>query len=415
MWSSGERLAVAIAAIISFVIVMALGAAMALADSAPLMRVVMLPDAIAQLTHELVPVDVTLASGPGEPSSTIKLSGLAYCGSDDSGGASIIAAAQPSDQPIATITLSPADCAVSLSSLAIRMHAAAPSLRWIEVIKARATWQPWRLRVAISDTATAGSGASSAPPAKKGASLSFPTADIPLLPPPGSNPGPTGARFDLAVAFHPDYVLAVLFSHGATTDPVPALTADTVLGREISTAPAGTNAVADAQDVFINQLLSIYAPVYQIPVDVQGTGQTLTARNVSIAGSDNELKVVGQVALGQLNYTATVDCVGDDLAMRSITLDAPMASCNSDDMMAQFRCQAQLAAMQGSSSALSSGLTNYYQGQRFHYSTGDHPAEFTLGDVNFAVTFDALKTSASGPIVSEAGRATIRRVTASAN
>jgi hypothetical protein len=422
MWMSGRKLVAACAALIVVAATISPDAASARAEGGPLMRVVVLPDTLAQASHELVPLDVTPWTGAGEPGSTIKLINLVYCAADASNGASILAAAQPSDQPTASVMLSSSDCTAAPSGLAAHLRASAPSVRWIKIIKGRASWQPWRMTVTITDVATAGSGAGLSF-LKVGDSWSYSTADLALLPPADRNLNQGAAnlrearnfRFDLAVAFYRNYILLALFSHGNTADPGPALKADEALRREIGSAPEGTSAVADAQDTFVNELLRVYAPVYEIPINVQGAAQNLTARDVSIAAGDNRLKVDGQVAFGQLSYDAVVDCAGEDLEVRDITLEAPPASCHGSDMMEQFRCQAQSAAMQASSNTLSSALTSYYQGQKFHYSTNGQPIRFNLGDEEFSATFEALKTSSAGSIVSEAGRATIRRITPGAH
>jgi hypothetical protein len=122
------------------------------------------------------------------------------------------------------------------------------------------------------------------------------------------------------------------------------------------------------------------------------------------------MTAAGQLTLGEIAYNGTVRCEGSDLGVDQITLDAPAANCNTDDLMERLRCQGQQAALAGSSNAVAAALTNYYQGQKFHYSTVDRPLRFTLGDTEFAATFEALKASSRDSTISEAGHVSIKRM-----
>jgi hypothetical protein len=178
----------------------------------------------------------------------------------------------------------------------------------------------------------------------------------------------------------------------------------------MSAAPERANVLVDALYVFINDLLRIYAPSYQIPIQLQGMTQTMVAKNIRVSGGDNMMTAAGQLTLGEIAYNGTVRCEGSDLGVSQITLDAPAANCNSDDLIERLRCQGQQAALAGSSNAVAAALTNYYQGQKFHYSTVDRPLRFTLGDTEFEATFEALKSSSRDSTVSEAGHVTIKRM-----
>jgi hypothetical protein len=370
----------------------------------PVMRLVIMPDAIAQFAAALPPIDLSIPGNAGRPSSTVKLAALVFCGAESSGAASLLAVVQPSDEPAIHPRLSAAECVSQPAETVRRLHANFPGVRWIRVVHARLSWQPWRLRARLVDLATAGNS-SSAPTDSPGSSIDLSTAGLHLLPSPGQ-----ALSFDLATAVRANYVIAALFAHPGAVDPDQFLRVDNTLEGEIASAPAGTNTLVDARDSFINRMLRIYAPVYQIPLNVQGVGQDLTARNISIAGGENALQIIGQLALSGLTYDARVDCAGGDLAIREIVLKAPDASaCTSDDMIERLQCQARVAAMQGSSTALSSSLTNYYQGQKFRYSTDGHPFDLTLGDATLVASFDALKTSSNGSVIGAAGRATISR------
>jgi hypothetical protein len=292
-----------------------------------------------------------------------------------------------------------------LPELAARFAHSSGAPSSVEVIAGHVNWTPWRLNVAVTDSASA-SRSAGAPPLLKGAGplKSYPTSNLKLLPPPGDK-----YRFDLAIGFSGSTVLADLFQSGRVASPAQYLTPDGILAAEISGAPPGANVVADAQYGFINDLLALYAPTYQVPINVQNMNQSLIAKNVRVSGGDNTMTATGQVSMGAISYNATVRTAGSDLTIRQVTLDAPGANCDATDLMERLRCQAEQAAMAGSSQAIANGLTNYYQGQAFHYSTADHPLTFVLGDVEFEAVFEALKSSSRDSMISEAGRVRIKR------
>jgi len=258
------------------------------------------------------------------------------------------------------------------------------------------------LRFVVADAAGASRSGSPPPSLKElGEFKSFATSNLHILPPPGQE-----NRFDVAIGFLESSVVVALFPSGRVSNPEPYLKRDPVLEAEIGDAPARANSVADAQYGFINALLRLYAPSFEIPLQLQGMAQTLTARNISASGGDNTMTVAGQVGLGNVSYNAAVHCEGEDLAIRQVTLAAPAVNCDNNDLVGQLQCQGQQAA----SGALGGALTNVYQGQRFHYSTVDRPLRFTLGDAEFAARFEALKSSSRGSTVSEDGNVTIERV-----
>ncbi len=387
----------------AIVLVCALGAARAHADERPLARVVIMPELIPAVVRQLVPITVELAAGRASPrASKIKIAGLVYCGGDRQGGAWALGVAYPESAAVGSDVLSTADCQVQLPAIAQRLAHSADAADWVEVMKTHVTWTPWVLRFAVADAASASRSGSPAPSFKElGELKSFTTANLHILPPPGQ-----GNRFDVAIGFRESSIVVAVFPSGRVGNPEAYLQRDSILEAEIADAPARANAVADAQYVFINALLRLYAPSFEIPLQLQGVTQPLTARNISASGSDNAMTVAGQLELGNVSYRAAVRCEGDDLAIRQVTLAAPAVNCENNDVIAQFQCQGQQAA----SGALGATLTNLYQGQRFHYSTGDRPLRFTLGDAEFAATFEALRSSSRGSTVTEDGTVTLERI-----
>ena len=392
-----------------------LGGVWARADERPLARLVLMPELIPSVVRQLVPMTVELAAGRIGPRATkIKIAGLVYCGSDGQGGAWALGAGYPDGAAPGlpdgaapgflpqTNVLSTADCQAPLSEIAQRLAHSTGATDWVEVIKTHVTWTPWTLRFAVTDAAAAGKRGSQAPSLKKlGQFESFPTSNLHILPPPGQE-----NRFDVAIGFLESSIVVALFPAGRVSNPAPYLKGDPVLDAEMADAPARANAVADAQYGFINGLLRLYAPSFEIPFQLQGMTQSLVARNLSASGGDNTMTVTGQIGLGNISYNAAVHCAGEDLAIRQVTLAAPALHCDSNDVVANLQCQGQQAA----SGVLAATLTNVYQGQRFHYSTVDRPLRFTLGDAEFAAKFEALRSSSRGSTVNEDGNVTIERI-----
>jgi hypothetical protein len=373
------------------------------AEERPLARVVLMPELIPGVVGQLVPITVDLPAGRmGPRASKIKISGLVYCGGDGKGGAWAVGAAYPMAAAAGSNVLSPADCQAPLPAVAQRLAHSPGDPAWVEVIKAHVTWMPWTLRFAVADAAGASSNGSPAPSLKElGQFKSFPTSNVHLLPPPGQE-----NRFDVAIGFSESSIVAAIFAAGRVSNPGPYLKGDPVLDAEIADAPARANAVADAQYDFINALLRLYASSFEIPLQLQGMTQRLIARNVRVSGGDNTMTVTGKLELGNVSYDAAVHCEGDDLAIRQVRLVAPPINCANGDVVAQLQCQGQQAA----SGAFGPMLTNIYQGQQFHYSTINRPLRFTLGDVEFAARFEALRSSSRGSTLNEDGNVTIERI-----
>ena len=388
-------------------LVCGLGAAPAHADEKPLARIVIMPELIPGVVRQLIPITVELTAGRAGPrASKIKIAGLVYCGGDRQGGAWAVGAVYPESAPASAAAgsnvLSTADCQGSLAAIAQRLAHSADAPDWVEVMKTHVTWMPWVLRFAVADAASASRSGSPAPSLKElGEFKSFSTSNLHILPPPGQE-----NRFDVAIGFLESSIVVALFPSGHVSNPEPYLKRDPILEAEIADAPARANAVADAQYGFINALLRLYAPSFEIPLQLQGMTQALTARNISASGGDNTMTVTGQLELGNISYNAAVHCEGDDLAIRQVTLAAPAVNCDNNDVVAQLQCQGQQAA----SGALGATLTNLYQGQRFHYSTVDRPLRFTLGDAEFAAKFEALRSSSRGSTVTEDGNVTLERI-----
>jgi hypothetical protein len=380
-----------------------LGGGMARADERPLARVVLMPELIPSVVGQLVPIAIEVpAGGLGPHAIKVKIGGLVYCGSDGQHGAWALGAAYPDSAAPASNVLTTSDCQAPLPEVARRLAHAAGAFDWVEVINAHVTWTPWTLRFMVADAAGAGKSGNPAPsPGKFQQFLRFPTSNLHILPPPGQE-----NRFDVAVGFLESSIVVALFPAGRVGNPARYLKGDPVLDAEMADAPHRANAVADAQYGFINALLRLYASSFEIPLQLQGTTQSLVARNLSASGGDNTMTVEGQIDLGNISYNAAVHCKGDDLAIRQVTLASPARDCNTGDVVERLQCQGQQAA----GGVLSETLTNTYQGQKFHYSTIDRPLRFTLGDADFAARFEALKSSSHGSTVSEDGNVTIQRI-----
>jgi len=160
-------------------------------------------------------------------------------------------------------------------------------------------------------------------------------------------------------------------------------------------------------------MLKAYAPQYAIPIPIQGTTQTMVARNVQVSGGDNIANATGELTFNGMSYNCRVRTAGADLVVRQIELEPVASPCAAADAIEQMRCQGQQALMAGSSGMAAQGLTNYYQGTGFHYSATDHPLRFNLGDREFIATFEAMRSSSKGSTFSEAGRLSVQRAESS--
>jgi hypothetical protein len=385
------------------------GAKSGWADERPLIRAVAMPGLIPALVRQLAPITIELPAGATDISAPrIKIVGLTWCGGDGAGGARALGVVYPEEAAAPALNaLSAADCDRALSSIARQLPISSAQARWAAVIKMRATWKPWRLALAIVDTAGVPSGASPADSLKGlGEFKSIATSGLRILPPPADR-----YSFDLAIRFLPSAIVTALFPSGAVANPEAWLDADPRLRAEMGSIPAGANLLADAQYGFINQMLRIYAPVYEVPLQVQGMNQPMTVRNVVAAGGDDTMTLRGEIGYAGMVYNGTLSAQGEDLRIATLSLEAVnLPDCNMTDMIARLQCQGQHIVVGGSAHGLAAALTNYYQGQPFHYSTGNRPLRFVLGDVEFAADLETLESASHGSTFSAAGRAAIRRV-----
>lgn len=396
-----------LASVSTAALLFALCATVCSADERPLMRAVILPELIPSVMQQLVPMTLDLPVGRAQAQAVrIKVVGLVYCGGDGRGSANALGVVYPDAASPVPSSLSASDCTEALPDLARRLAHFPGAPDWVEVIKARVTWAPWQLKFAVADAAGASSGTTPAPSLRGlGEFENYPTSHLQILPPPGEN-----YRFDVAIGFLNSTIVVAIFPSGRVRNPQPFLATDASLSAAMSAAPARANVLADAQYAFTNDLLKTYAPSYEIPLQLQGMTQTMVAKNLKVSGGDNTLTAAGLLTLGDLAYNGTVRCEGNDLRVTQITLEAPSADCNMDELLERLRCQGQQAARVGSSDAVAAALTSYYEGQQFHYSAVDRPLRFTLADAEFSATFEALKSTSSDSTISEAGRVSIQRV-----
>jgi len=396
-----SRVAVTIAAVL---IALAFPPRDSFAQSSPPLRVVMLPALIQNAITQMLPVAI---DSPGAATDVVpqnlSIVSIVYCGPSAGGGADALGVIYPGVASALT-PLGPAECGTSLARIASRMLESAGAPDWLSVVRIRAAWTPWRLTLTVVDAAGAARPGYTAPNLRGlGQVKSYSTSGLRVLTGAGRN-----VAFDLAIGFPGQAISVVAIPIGQIGDPRPLLTG-AAIDNEIAAAPQMSNVAADANYIFINQVLRLYAPTFDIPIPVQGVTETLTASNVTVNGGENLLTVAGQIAYRSMAYDASMRAQGGDLAVSEITLDSPAANCNQDDLMARMQCQGQAIALSGSSGALAGALTNYYSGQPFHVSSRGHPLDFTFGGADYQVTFDALKSSSHGGSLIEAGRAAIRR------
>ncbi len=379
--------------------------ASAQADAPPL-RVVILPRLIPDAIAQMLPLtfDSPANEAAIEPQKVAVIA-MVYCGGDSAGGADAIGIAVPGQaQALPPSALSTNDCSASLASTATRVMRSVLKSDWLEAIKLRAVWTPWQLKFSVAGAAGVARPGFTAPNlGNLGTIKTYNTAGIHILPGPGADMG-----FDLAAVFPGSVVTLLAFPSGTVSNPTPYMN-DPAVGNEVANAPTLSNVIADAQYTFINQVLRLYGSTFDIPFPIQGATETMTAKNVMVSGAENVMSVAGILEYRTVNYNASVRCAGPDLTVDEVTLDAPAASCNQDDMMERLQCQGQGMAMSGSSKALAAAMTNYYQGQPLHVSTQTHPLDFVIGDTDYQATFDALRSSSHGGVFSEAGRASIQR------
>jgi hypothetical protein len=206
----------------------------------------------------------------------------------------------------------------------------------------------------------------------------------------------------LAIGFRRDGIVIDAYPSGAANNPAGNFPSDDRLSAEIQASPPITNVIAAARYGFINQMLALYSPTFNIPVNIQGLSAMLLARDLSVKGGENQLTLTGKVISQNLAYDTKVDCAGDDLAVQQVAMDAVGVNCAQPDMMSWLQCQA--------GHGLAAALTAYYQNQPLHVSTQSRPLHFTFGGTDYEAYFTALKTSSHGGVLSEAGQATLQRV-----
>lgn len=380
------------------------------AQGSPPLRVLILPHLIPDAISEMLPIifDVGAATAALQPQK-ISLVAMVYCGGNSTGGGDAVGVAVPGQAPaLSSTVVSASDCTGALSSTAARLMNASASPDWLEVIKLRAAWTPWRLTLSIVDAAATAKSGFSAPNLKAvGQIKGYETSGIRILTGPGNN-----LAFDLAIGFPRSAVTLILLPSGHVSNPIAYLK-DPVIASEIASAPAMSNVMADAQYPFINQVLRLYGSTFDIPLPIEGVTDTMTAKNIVVSGAENVMNVAGKLEYRTIDYDASVRCQGQDLTVNQVTLDAPGAACDQTDMMTRLQCEGQGVAMSGSSKALAAAVTSYYQGQPLHVSTRSQPLDFAIGETNYQATFEALKSSSHGGMFSEAGRASFRRANGS--
>jgi hypothetical protein len=373
---------------------------------APPLRVQILPPLIPDAIAQMLPMtfDSPANQAAIEPH-RITLIALVYCGGDSAGGAYAIGIAVPGQaQALQPSALSTEDCGSSLAGTALRLRSSAGNLPWLEAVKLRAAWTPWLLTFSIAGAAGVARHGYTAPNINNlGQIKTLNTAGVRILTGPGAN-----VAFDLAASFQGSSITLIAFPNGTVSDPLPYLN-DLGVRNEIANAPATSNMIADAQYAFINQVLRLYGSTFDIPFPIQGGTDAMTAKNVTVNGAENVMTVAGNLEYLTVDYDASVRCEGPDLRVNQVTLDAPAANCNQNDVVARLQCQGQSIATSSSSKALAAAITNYYRGQPLHISTQAHPLDFAIGDTNFEATFDALKSSSHGGSFSESGHASIQR------
>ena len=396
------------------------------AQNAPPLRVLLLPRLIPDAIRQMLPI---VFDAPPDAAALeaqkISVVAMRYCGgatpNADRSAASgydtgrsaasgyMIAIAVPgSARALSSSILAAADCTAPLANVAARLMSSGAASEWLEAVKLRASWIPWRITLTVVDAAGAARPGYTAPNLSHlGEIQSYNTSGVRLLTGRGRNIG-----FDLAISFPGSAINVIAFPHAQVSNPSAYLD-DPAIPGEIANAPAMSNVIVAAQYTFINQVLRLYGSTFEIPLPVEGVTETMTAKNITVNGADNLMTVAGNLEYRTLDYAASLRCAGEDLTVRQVTLDAPAANCNQDDLMSRLQCQGQSVAMSGSSTALAAAISQYYQGQPLHVSTRTHPLDFAIGDTGYQATFDALKSSSHNATFLEAGRATIRRAAGS--
>jgi hypothetical protein len=366
----------------------------------PALRVILRPELITEVADQALPLKVNQPTDPTDiAAQQLTLTELLYCGADSRGDGRMIGVIDEGNAPLRARSLEPSDCDQPLASIAARELRIPGAPEWVEAARLRLTWQPWSLSLTIAETASAARPGFTAPNLRSATSqgASFPTGGLQPLTGPGQN-----LRFDLAVGFRRDGIVIDMYPSGAASNPSVNFPADDTLSVQIQAAPPAANVLVAARYELINQMLTVYSPTFNIPVSIQGLSTTLLARDLSVKGGANQLTLTGKIISQNLAYDSRVDCTGDDLAVQQVTMEAAGVNCAQPDMMSWLQCQA--------GHGLAAALTTYYQNQPLHISTQSQPIHFTFGGTDYEAYFTALKTSSHGDGVSEAGQATLQRV-----
>ena len=332
--------------------------AVAQAQTPPPLRVILEPQLITEVADQTLPLSL---DQPAEPTAIVSqqltLTELLYCGAGAHGGGLMVGVVDEGPGTLRARSLTSSDCTQPLATIAARELQVSGAPEWVEAAHIRLTWQPWRLSLAVTDTASAarpGFTPPNLPSAAKG--LSFPTSGLQPL----TGPGQT-LKFDLAVGFRRGGIVIDAYPHGSSANPSANFPGDSALDAQIQSIPSMANVITAARYDFINQMLTLYSPTFNVPVNVQGFSTTVVARDLSISGATKQATLTGKVISQNLAYNARVDCAGDDLAVQQVTMDAAGVNCAQADMMSWLQCQA--------GHGLAAALTAYYQNQPLHVST----------------------------------------------
>ena len=368
------------------------------AEAQPPLRIVLLPALIAEAADQVLPMRFNQPADPADIiGQQLTLTELLYCGSDHRGSGRLIGVLDEGNAPLRARSLEASDCDQPLATIAARELRFPGAPEWVEAARLRLTWQPWRLTLAIAEAAGAARQGYTAPNLRSVAqAVYFPSAALQPLTGPGQN-----LRFDLAIGFRRAGIVIDAYPSGTARDPAASFPSDDALDAQIQAAPLTANVIAAARYGFINQMLAIYSPAFEVPVSIQGLSATLLAHGLSVNGGDNQLTLTGKVISENLTYDSKVDCAGGDLAVQQIAMEAAGVNCAQPDMMSWLQCQA--------GHGLAAALTAYYQNQPFHVSTRSQPLHFTFSGTDYEAYFTGLKTSSHGGVLSEAGQSVLQR------
>src|SRR5580698_7404763 len=160
------------------------------AQNLPPLRVLMLPRLISGAIQQMLPIvfDSPNEGADVEPQK-ISVVALVYCGGDSVGGANAVGVAVPGQaHALSSTVLAASDCSAPLANIAARLMSSGAGPEWLEVIKLRAVWTPWRLTLAIADSAGAARPGFTAPNLSRvGQIKSYNTAGLRPLTGRGSN------------------------------------------------------------------------------------------------------------------------------------------------------------------------------------------------------------------------------------